>query len=119
MRKPVNQLIAQLYGAMGSPQDWRTMRSLFWKKAQLVCATPHATESYTLSQFIEWVEQDNPVDYHPEETQAITHFMGDVAHRASHYRAGERIGINSIQLLKIEGHWKIISLLWDTKGRNE
>ncbi|MFN8610015.1 MAG: hypothetical protein U0931_20910 [Vulcanimicrobiota bacterium] len=123
----IHQLVRKLYlsisfSRQGGP-DWDVLREHFWEHGQLVRSGLSGIEYYTVEQFIEWVEsaRDNGLSaFQEEETESSTHLMGSLAHRASHYRAsldegrgGTIEGINSIQILKSNGHWKIVSLLWD------
>lgn len=120
----IQQLMRELYQSISfqrnQPPDWSTLRNCFWDKAQLIRAGLSGIEHYTMDRFSEWVEQarsNGLGSFLEEETDASTHMMGSLAHRASHYRAtiegGSIEGVNSIQLLKSQGEWKIISLLWD------
>ena len=123
----IHQLVRQLYLAIsfnrqGGP-DWDVLRSHFWEKGQLVRSGLSGIEYYTVEQFTEWVDTaraNGLGSFQEEETDSTTHLMGHLAHRASHYKAtlddghgGSVEGINSIQILKSDGQWKIVSLLWD------
>lgn len=120
----IQLLIRELYQSISfkrnEPPDWTTFKGHFWDKAQLIRAGPSGIEHYTLEHFVEWVERARASGlgaFREVENDASTHMMGNLAHRASHYRAtlenGAIEGVNSIQLLKHEGSWKVISLLWD------
>ncbi|MBN9418832.1 hypothetical protein ABS71_17245 [bacterium SCN 62-11] len=120
----IAQLVRELYLAVSfernKPPDWPALGRILWPKAQLVRAGLSGIEHYTLEQFMEWVETaraNGLASFLEEETDASTHLMGQIAHRSSHYRAtldgGTIEGVNSIQMLKYDGQWKIISLLWD------
>jgi hypothetical protein len=122
--KAIQKLIRQLYQSVSFHRsrtpDWHTLQQAFWPKAQLVRSGLQNIETYRLDQFMDWVDRARAqglVAFSEEETDASTHIMGNLAHRSSHYRAtveGDTIeGVNSIQMLKHEGKWKIISILWD------
>lgn len=100
--------------------DWTTLKSHYWEKGRLVRAGLSGIEHYDLASFSQWVESaraNGLASFQEEETDGSTHIMGNLAHRASHYQAtiegGSTVGVNSIQLLKHQGSWKIFSMLWD------
>ncbi|MBS2036822.1 hypothetical protein JST97_17660 [bacterium] len=123
----IHQLVRQLYLAISfnsqSGPDWEVLRGHFWERGQLVRSGLAGIEYYSVEQFTEWVDQaraNGLTSFQEEETDASTHLMGNLAHRASHYRAtldegrgGTVEGINSMQILKSNGQWKVVSLLWD------
>ncbi|MCW5871651.1 MAG: hypothetical protein KIS61_30650 [Candidatus Eremiobacteraeota bacterium] len=125
----IQQLVRELYRSISfqskQPPDWTALKGCFWDRAQLIRAGLSGIEHYNLERFIEWVEQaraNGLGSFQEEETDASTHMMGSLAHRASHYRAtiegGAIEGVNSIQMLKCQGQWRIISLLWDVPAPN-
>lgn len=125
----VQLLIRELYQSISfkrnEPPDWTTFQGHFWGQAQLIRSGISGIEQYTLERFIAWVEQarsNGLVAFQEVENDASTHMMGNLAHRASHFRAtldsGTIEGVNSIQLLKYDGQWKVISLLWDVPPPN-
>jgi len=123
----IQLLIRELYSSISfnrqQAPNWEVLRSHFCDRGQLVRVGLSGVEHYSVSEFIEWVEQarsNGLVSFQEEETDASTHLMGELAHRTSHYRAtlddgrgGSIEGINSIQILKTGGKWKVVSLLWD------
>ena len=122
--RAIQKLIRELYQAISfqrnQPPDWTTLKSHFWEKAQLVRAGLSGIEHYDMERFSEWVEgarANGLSSFQEEETDASTLILGNLAHRASHYKvtleSGSVEGVNSIQILKHQGKWKIISMLWD------
>lgn len=122
--RSIQKLIRELYQSIcfdrKQAPDWTTLQSQFWDQAQLVRAGLNGIEHYDLQRFRYWVEgarSNGLVSFQEEEIDASTHIMGNLAHRASHYKAtiegGSIQGVNSIQLLKHQGQWKIVSMLWD------
>ena len=122
--RAIQKVMKELYQSISFDRkkapDWITLKGHFWEKAQLVRAGPGGIEHYDLERFSQWVESaraNGLVSFQEEETDASTHIMGSLAHRASHYQAsiegGSIVGVNSIQLLKHQGKWKILSMLWD------
>lgn len=122
----IQQTVRQLYACISFttdyPPNWTGLSRLFLGDGQLVRNLEGGPEHFTLSAFREWVEkarQAGLASFHEEETDSSTHLMGSLAHRASHYRAtvggpqgGSVDGINSVQLMKVEDEWKVVSLAW-------
>lgn len=125
--RSIQELCRKLYGSISFSKDeppvWERMRGLFHPQGQLFRNLSNGTEVFTVETFIQWIEKsrrDGLVSFFEEETDHSTHVMGSLAHRASHYRStvggpsgGQIEGVNSIQLMKCDGEWKVLSLAWE------
>lgn len=123
--RSIQDLCRKLYASISfsatDPPVWDRMRGLFHANGQLIRNLTGGPEVFTVETFIQWIEKsrrDGLASFFEEETDHSTHVMGGLAHRASHYRStvggtGQIEGVNSIQLMKCEGEWKILSLAWE------
>ena len=114
----------------GSAPDWDSMASLFSMHARITRVTPEATDYMELSGFRNMVEELLEVgavtSFFESEILRRTDRFGNVIHIASAYETRisptaidylER-GVNSLQLIREEGRWKIVSLCWDSDAPN-
>jgi len=123
----IQQLVNQLYSCISfgvdTPPNWERLRHLFLGEGQLIRNHARGPEAFTLKSFQKWVEKarsDGLQSFFVLVTDSSTHQLGTLAHRASHYHAtvggpngGVIEGVNSIQLMKCEGEWKVLSLAWE------
>jgi len=128
----IDELMALFYGVIsfeegGSP-DWQAMERLFSKHARITRVTPEATDHLDLKGFRNMAEELIEVGaftsfFEYEIARRIDRF-GGVLHIASAYEtkispdADDYIerGVNSLQLIREEGAWKICSLCWDDQA---
>ena len=126
-------IVAAAYEAIqrapGATYDWDRFHSLFLPQATLV---PNAEQRggafvvHTPASFAAYVDSltvvGGPRDrgFAEEEVHHVVHRYGDVAHVFSTYQkrfwGEERIlgrGINSFQLVSLDGRWWIASIVWD------
>ena len=111
--------------AEGGSPDWECMSALFSKQARITRVTPEAIDYMDLTSFQNMAEELLEVgaftSFHESELARRIDRFGDVIHIASAYetRASEKAldhlerGINSLQLIREDGRWKIVSLCWD------
>lgn len=123
----ITQTCGGLYAALSfndqRPPNWDQLRRLFVDKGHLVRLRANGAEHFEIEDFIAWVERarrDGLKSFVEVETDSSTHLMGGLAHRASHYKAtvggpsgGTIEGINSIQLVRCEDEWRVLSLAWE------
>jgi SnoaL-like domain len=109
----------------GSAPDWERMSGLFSAHARITRVTPEAIDYMDLNTFRSMAEELLEVGaytslYEREIARRADRF-GDVIHVASAYETKispaakdyiER-GVNSLQLIREQGRWRIISLCWD------
>jgi hypothetical protein len=109
----------------GGAPDWQSMEALFAKHARITRITPEAIDYMDLAAFRSMAEELMEVGaftgFHEQEIARRADRFGDVMHVASAYETKisphavdyiER-GINSLQLIREGGAWKIVSLCWD------
>jgi hypothetical protein len=109
----------------GGAPDWLRMRDLFSEHARITRITPEAVDYMDLNTFRSMAEELIEVGaftgFYEHEVARRTDRFGDVMHVASAYETKispdardylER-GVNSLQLVREQGTWKIVSLCWD------
>ena len=93
--------------------------------------TQGETRIMNVEAFIAWIDEGwkpvigTPRDqgFHERQTKLIVEEFGDVAHAFTTYEKGpyepRRVqgrGINSVQLVKRDGRWYILSITWDEES---
>jgi hypothetical protein len=129
---PIDELMRLFYRVIsfeegGSP-DWQSMERLFSAHARITRVTPEATDHLDLKGFRDMAEELIELGaftsfFEREIARRVDHF-GGVLHVASAYEtkispdAADYIerGVNSLQLIREEGTWKICSLCWDDQA---
>lgn len=109
----------------GGAPDWQRMQHLFSEHARITRITPEAIDYMDLDTFRNMAEELIEVGaftrFYEHEVARRTDRFGDVMHVASAYETKispdavdylER-GVNSLQLVREKGTWKIVSLCWD------
>jgi len=109
----------------GGAPDWQRMRDLFSEHARITRITPEAIDYMDLNTFRSMAEELIEVGaftgFYEHEVARRTDRFGGVMHVASAYETKispdavdylER-GVNSLQLVREQGSWKIVSLCWD------
>ncbi|MEQ7873213.1 hypothetical protein ABDK56_04305 [Sphingomonas sp. ASV193] len=110
-------------GPAGQKRDFDRMRSLFAPNALLRVITPKGIRGGSLDDYI---SKSGPIlekeGFYERELGRRTEVYGNLAHAWSSYDGHtasgsfhER-GINSFQLVKIDGQWKVASILWQEEG---
>lgn len=124
----LDALYAVISGPVGQARDFEHMRTLFVDGAAMGAVSAGesgngAGRIITLDQYIErsgpWLVENGFVE---RETRNEIDVWGEIASVRSAYEGvngvtGEvfLIGVNFITLYKIEGEWKIASILWRTE----
>ncbi len=110
--------------------DIGLLRSLFLPEGMLIRMTPQGPSIMKLETFVslfrEQIEGGFLTEFHEEEIFGITETFGRIAHVFSTYEARKKSGdetqtqrgINSIQLLKDKGRWRVVSILWEHEGED-
>lgn len=109
----------------GGAPDWHRMRELFSEHARITRVTPEAIDYMDLSGFRSMAEELIEIGaftgFYEHEVARRTDRFGGMMHVASAYETKvspdavdylER-GVNSLQLVREQGSWKIVSLCWD------
>lgn len=128
----IDELMAKFYRVIsfdeGACPDWEAMTPLFSRHARITRVTPEATDFLDLSGFRsmaeEMIELGAFTSFFELEIARRVDRFGGVMHIASAYetkispRALDYIerGVNSLQLIREDGSWKICSLAWDDQA---
>ena len=113
----------------GDRYDWDLFRSLFLPQASLVPNTEQSEGAFTVltpGGFAAWVDRHTPYGtdqdrgFAEEEVHRVVERYGDVAQVFSTYKkrfydSDEVLGrgINSFQLVRHDGRWWIVGIVWD------
>lgn len=125
----IDALITALYEVIsfeegGSP-DWDRMRQIFSRHARVTRITPDGTDYYDLDAFQEMAKEALEYGVYTRffevEVRRDERRFGGLAHVLSAYetkqtpQAREPLsrGVNSLQLIREDGEWKVLSLFWD------
>jgi hypothetical protein len=113
----------------GGAPDWARMASLFSPHARITRLTPEGVDYLDLKSFRdmadEMMELGAYTSFYEREIARRADRYGHVMHMASAYEtkvsatASDHLerGVNSLQLIREEESWKILSLCWDTAAR--
>ena len=128
-RAAIDSLLKALYEVISfdesSEPDWRRMQSLFSEHARITRVTPEGTDYLDLENFQilakETFELGVYTRFFEVEVQRDERRFGALAHVLSAYEtrrspdAAEPFarGVNSLQLIREDGGWKVLSLFWD------
>jgi len=124
----VDALYAVISGPAGQQRDWDRMRALFHPDARLVAVGP-ARDGKGMSTSVltpdDYIERSGPFlvqnGFFEQETRREVQLFGDFAHVWSTYEGRQALddaepflqGINSIQLVRVGGEWRVLTILWE------
>jgi len=130
--KAINQTVDDAYAAIcfkkGEQPRYDDIRKAFIPKAQLINFRGDTAQVTNLEQFIYLyrtvVESDSLQSFYEKELYGKTEQFGKIAERISTYKTTlvgktteyER-GVNSFQLIKTPGGWKVSSIIWDVEKK--
>ncbi|ARS36910.1 hypothetical protein [Pontibacter actiniarum] len=112
------------FGKGGQP-DLEKLKTFFYKGGRLINNVAAQPQEFTVDQFVdvvaEQVKNGKLEAFSEREVSSKTEVFGKVAHRFSTYEARFdpssaapfSVGVNSIQFIKVNGHWLISSMVWD------
>ena len=128
----ITKAVHDAYGCIcfkdGKPA-YDSIKNYFVPQAQLINFRADTAAFTSLPQFVEFykefVESKKINLFYEEELFGKTEQFGNIAHRISTYKtyinsrdsALER-GVNSFQLIKTPGGWKVSSIIWDVEKPN-
>jgi len=128
-------LLARLYEVISFPEggepDWSGMTEVFSPHARITRITPEGTDYLDLPTFQAMAQELLRVGaytaFHEQEVACRVERFGNVAHVASAYetrrdpaaRACLSRGINSLQLVRENDAWRVLSLCWDEEALKE
>ena len=110
-------------GPAGQRRDWNRMRSLFTANARLMPKGAAGLRSGSVEDYITasgpQLEQNGFIE---REMARRVEQYGDIAHVFSTYEARNRAdgpvfmrGINSVQLVRHQGRWWVVSIMWQAE----
>lgn len=131
----VRALIQETYdvisGGIGVERDWQRMRDQCAEGARMIPMIDSPDGSVPLIWTVDdYIERAGPsllrVGFHEKEIHAVTEIYGDIAHVFSTYegRRDDRPdappirGVNSFQLVKVKGKWKVMTILWHQESES-
>lgn len=113
------------------PRNWYRERSLYLEGARLIPIGKrvHKEGELEILSIDEWIEDAKSYleanDFFESEIMRKTHAYGNIIQAFSTYESRSNPkeppfarGINSIQLLKKDGRWWIVTVMWDNESRN-
>ena len=100
------------------------LQSLFYGDGKLINSNFDKPMEFTVQSYIQalmhQIEEGNASFYSQQEISDITEVFGKTAQRLSVYEYSYsaeskpwKRGVNHIQYILIDGHWKIVSMLWN------
>ncbi len=125
-------LLLRLYEVISFPEDgepdWQGMSEVFSPHARITRVTPEGTDYFDLPTFQAMAHELLRVGaytaFHEREVACRVERFGNVAHVTSAYetrrnpaaRACLGRGINSLQLVRENDTWRVLSLCWDEEA---
>ena len=130
----INQLVKEAYVVIsfekGSTIDLERIKALFTPDATLYNYRSGSLEYVSLVDFITGFKADiddgKMIAFNEIELGGQTEYFGKIGHRISAYASyfdgseevGER-GVNSFQVIQVNGKWLINSLIWDIEKEGQ
>lgn len=113
------------------PRNWYRERSLYLEGARLIPIgkRAHKDGGLEIMSIDEWIEDAKSFleenDFYETEIMRKMHSYGNIVSAFSTYESRDNPdnkpiarGVNSIQLLKKDGRWWIVNVMWDNESRN-
>lgn len=130
----INQAVLDAYAGIsfekGATPDYEALRAIFTPNAVLQNFRNDTLQSFPIDAFIEsfkaGIDNGGRLGFNEVELGGETEYFGKVGHRISAYASyfdgsdevGER-GVNSFQLMKIDGKWLVSSIIWDVEKEGQ
>ena len=130
----INQVVKDAYAAIsfepGSTPDFKAMKAIFMPEATLYNFRGDSLKFYYIDEFItgfkSGIDDGKMTAFNEVELGGETEFFGNIGHRisayASYFDGAEEIGekgVNSFQVLKVNGKWLINSIIWDVEKNGQ
>ncbi len=132
--KAINQLVLDAYAAIsfdeGTTPNYNALREVFTPDAIFQHFRFDTLSTATFEQFLAGykasVEGGQLTAFNEVELGGVTEHFGKVGHRISAYASyinsadeiGER-GVNSFQVIKVDGEWRVNSIVWDVEKEGQ
>lgn len=134
----IDGIMTELYASVtrepGEPFPWDRLRAIMLPGATMLpqrAQTGGESRMMDVDAFIEWIDEAwdpvigtaNDTGFYERQTNVIVEEYGDIAHALTTYEKGpyepRQIigrGVNSVQLVKRDGRWFILSITWDEEN---
>ena len=129
----IEAIVSCLYDVLSGPageRDWDRLRKLYLEGARLIPtgARPGGRQGLNLFPVEAYIQDVRPHfranGFHEREVARRIERFGEIAHVFSTYESRHRAedpepfvrGINSIQLLRREGRWWVVNVLWQNES---
>lgn len=132
--KAINQAVLNAYNAIsfevGTTPNYEALKAIFAPDAMFYNFRGDTLEGYNIDEFLvgfkAGIEGGNMTGFNEIELGGETEYFGSIGHRISAYGSyingademGEK-GVNSFQLLKIDGKWLVSSIIWDVEKEGQ
>jgi hypothetical protein len=132
--KAINQVVKDAYAFItfekGTTPDYEALRALFTTDATLYNFRGDGLEFSFIDDFIAGfkvgIDSGEMIAFKEVELGGKTEYFGNIGHRisayASYFDGAEEIGekgVNSFQVLKVNGKWLINSIIWDVEKNGQ
>lgn len=130
----INQVVQDAYSVIsfekGTKPDYAALAAIFTPDATLANFRNDTLESYSISEFIAGyksaIDGGSMQAFREVELGGKTEYFGKIGHRISAYASyiddaeeiGEK-GVNSFQVMKVNGKWLISSIIWDVEKEGQ
>ena len=127
-------IIKAMYETISGPagkRNWYRERSLYIEGARLIPIgnRVHKDSDFQMMSIDEWIEDAEDYlaenDFYESEIMRQFYRFGNIVQAFSTYEARNNLeeapvarGINSIQLLKKDGRWWIVTVMWDNESKD-
>ncbi len=128
----IEELVRKLYGCIsfepGGKPDFATLRAIFFDGARLINNSGETPGVVTVEGYIERfggaIEAGRIASFQEKEIASRTERFGKIAQRFSTYESRHRVddpesfdaGINSVQMMEVDGEWLVTSLIWNNES---
>lgn len=130
----INQLVLDAYAAIsfdaGTTPNYDALREVFTEDAIFQNFRGDTLSTANFDEFLAGykasVEGGQLTSFNEVELGGVTEYFGKIGHRISAYASyinsadeiGER-GVNSFQVIRIDGEWKVNSIVWDIEKEGQ
>jgi hypothetical protein len=121
IQSAIDAVYAVISGPVGKPRDWARMRTLFTPEARLTAIGSKGPVGGTVEDYIAKSGSFlTSTGFTERELARRVELFGNLAHVWSSYEGlGTKVrvrGINSFQLVKVDGRWLVQSILWQAEN---
>lgn len=127
LRRLVAELYASVSGPPGQPPTFQPDSDLLLPTVRMcrTVRTPDGAARHEVMDAEQYARSVRalvtPIGFYEVETRHEAFVYGDIAHVLSHYQAYSdkaheqrtKAGVNSIQLLRVDGRWRVFNMIWD------